>query len=111
MEAQALSVNASQLDFGITFENSPDSLPLTIQNLLNRTITVTRLRFYTTYGLPAFSSSSNAFSIAAGSSTVMWVRFSPRHNIAHNSEMVIENDGLRGDISVDLISNEISPRR
>ncbi|MBL0256375.1 MAG: endonuclease [Bacteroidetes bacterium] len=103
MEAQALSVNASQLDFGITFENSPDSLPLTIQNLLNRTITVTRLRFYTTYGLPAFSSSSNAFSIAAGSSTVMWVRFSPRHNIFHNSEMVIENDGLRGDVSVDLI--------
>ncbi|HRH65001.1 MAG TPA: endonuclease [Bacteroidia bacterium] len=101
-DAQAIQVNLQQLNFGIAYENAPDSLPLTIQNLLNRTVTVTGLRFYSTYGSPAFSSPSTSFSIAAGSSTVMWVRFSPYHNILHNSEMVIENDGLRGTVSVDL---------
>ena len=101
--AQALSVSATQLNFGTAYENAPDSLPLTIQNLLNRRVIVTGLRFYTTYGAPAFSSRSNIFSIAANSSTIIWIKFSPIHNIFHNSELVIQNDGLRGDVSVDLI--------
>lgn len=101
--AQALSVGATQLNFGTAYENAPDSLPLTIQNLLTRRVIVTGLRFYTTYGAPAFSSRSNIFSIAANSSTIIWIKFSPVHNIFHNSELVIQNDGLRGDVSVDLI--------
>ena len=101
--AQALSVSSAQLNFGTAFENAPDSLPLTIQNLMNRRVDVTGLRFYTTYGAPAFSSQSNVFSIAANSSTTIWIKFSPLHNIFHNSELIIQNDGLRGDVSVDLI--------
>lgn len=102
-EAQALSVSATQLNFGTAYENAPDSLQLTIQNLLNRTVRVTAIRFYSTYGAPAFSCRTQSFSIAASASTVVWIKFSPQHNIYHNSELVIENDGLRGDVSVDLI--------
>lgn len=61
------------------------------------------IRFYNTYGAPAFSAREQNFTIAATSSFSIWIKFSPRHNIFHNSEMVIVNDGLRGYVSVDLV--------
>lgn len=104
VNAQGLTVSSSQLNFGVAYENAPDSLLLTISNPTSRDITVTAIKFYTTYGQPAFSSQyTNAFVIPAGNSQTDWIKFSPRHNILHNSEMVIENDGLRGYVSVDLI--------
>ena len=104
LKSQGLTVNFSQLNFGVAYENAPDSLLLTIQNPTANAITVTGIKFYTTYGQPAFSSQlTSAFTISGGGSQTTWIRFSPRHNILHNTEMVIENDGLRGFISVDLI--------
>ena len=104
VHAQGLTVSSAQLNFGVAYENAPDSLLLTIQNPTSRDITVTGIKFYTTYGQPAFSSRfTNAYVISAGSSQAEWIKFSPRHNILHNTEMVIENDGLRGYVSVDLI--------
>ncbi len=100
--SQALTVNSQQLNFGSAYENSPVSLPLTIQNTLNRTVNVNGIIFYNTYGAPAFSASEDHFAIAPVSSHIIWITFSPRHNIFHNSEMVIVNDGLRGYVSVDL---------
>lgn len=99
---QTLTVSSGQLNFGNVYENAPDSLALTIQNPLNRQVDVTGFRFYNTYGSPAFSVSSNGFAISAGDSAVVWVKFSPRHNIFHNTEMVIENNSLRGGVSIDL---------
>lgn len=103
--AQALIPSVSQINFGVVTENAPDSISLTLTNTLNRIVTVTRLRFYTTYGAPAFSSTASTFpfAIAANSTTTIWIKFSPRHNITHNSELIIENDGLRGVTRVDLI--------
>jgi deoxyribonuclease-1 len=100
---QALTVSSPQMDFGDVYENAPHSLPLVLTNTLNRTVNVYGIRFYTTYGLPAFSSPDQHFSITALATDTIWVTFSPRHNIVHNSEMVIINDGLRGYTSVDLI--------
>ena len=102
INAQQLTISNSQLAFGNVFENSPDSLPITIQNNFNRTINITGFRFYTTYGAPAFSSLYQYFPIPAGGSVTVWIVFSPRHNVFHNSELVIMNDGLRGNPSVDL---------
>ncbi len=101
--SQTLTVSSSQLNFGNAYENAPDSLSLTIFNNMGHTVQVTGIKFYDTYGTPAFSVNTSWFSIADGSSQQVWVKFSPRHNIAHNSEMVIENTGLRGYVSVDLI--------
>jgi hypothetical protein len=99
---QALSVNNSQLNFGIVDELNPVSRSLTITNLLNRTVTVSGIGFYDTYESPAFSTPFTYFTIAPGDSVSIDVWFSPRHNIYHNSEMVIYNDGLRGSLSIDL---------
>lgn len=104
VKAQGLTVNFPQLNFGVAYENAPDSLLLTIQNPTSQDITVTAIKFYTTYGQPAFSSQINySFVIPAGGAQTDWIKFSPRHNILHNSEMVIENNSLRGFVSVDLI--------
>ncbi len=100
--SQALTVSSPQLNFGTAFENAPDSLQLTISNSLNRDVSVNEIRFYDTYGVPAFSASEQNFIITSSSSYNIWVKFSPRHNIFHNSEMVIMNDGLRGYTNVDL---------
>jgi hypothetical protein len=101
--SQTLTVNSGQLNFGNAFENSPDSLQLTLSNSLGRNVTVTGIKFYNTYGSPAFSAYPTWFIIPSGGSANIWVKFSPRHNIYHNSEMVIENDGLRGYVNVDLL--------
>ena len=100
---QALTVSSPQLNFGDVYENAPRSLPLVLTNTLDRTVNVYGIRFYSTYGVPAFSSPDQHFSIPALATDTIWVTFSPRHNIIHNSEMVIINDGLRGYTSVDLV--------
>ncbi|MFM9051032.1 MAG: endonuclease, partial [Bacteroidota bacterium] len=103
LRAQALTASVSQLDFGVVTELSPDSLPLTLTNTLNRPVTVINLRFYNSYGAPAFSCRYNWFFIPAGGTATCWIRFSPRHNVYHNSELVIEDDGLRGPLRIDLV--------
>ncbi len=100
--SQALTVSSSQLNFGNAYENAPDSVQLTIFNNLSHSVNVTGMKFYTTYGSPAFSSRLTNFNIPGSSSQIVWIKFSPSHNIFHNSELVIENDGLRGYVSVDL---------
>jgi endonuclease I/type IX secretion system substrate protein len=99
---QTLTVSSSQLNFGNAFENAPDSLQLIIYNNMGKTVDVTGIKFYNTYGAPAFSASATGFSISDGSSNTIWIKFSPMHNIFHNSEMIIENNGLRGYVNVDL---------
>jgi hypothetical protein len=101
--AQTLNVSSTQLSFGNVYENAPDSLPITIYNPLAREVTITGLRFYNIYGNPAFSASQTWFSILPGDSAVVWIKFAPIHNIFHNTEMVIENNSLRGCVSVDLL--------
>jgi hypothetical protein len=100
--SQTLTVSSIQLNFGNAYENAPDSLQLTIYNNLGKTVTVTGIKFYSTYSAPAFSADNNYFAIADGGSSTVWVKFSPMHNIFHNSELVIDNNGLRGSVNVDL---------
>ncbi|MCX6290832.1 MAG: endonuclease [Bacteroidetes bacterium] len=100
--AQGLTVSNAHLNFGNAYENAPDSLPLTIYNNLSHPVNVTGIRFYDTYGSPAFSVNTSGFNIPSSSSNIVWIKFSPLHNMDHNSELVIENDALRGYVSVDL---------
>lgn len=101
--AQGLTVNSTQLNFGTTNELSSVNRSVVISNTLSRSVEVTGIKFYNTYGAPAFSVINSNFSIAAGGSYTLDVWFSPKHNIYHNTEMVILNDGLRGSVSVDLV--------
>ena len=84
-KGQTLTTNTSQLNFGVTYENAPDSLQLTLYNNLGKTVNITGFRFYNIYGQAAFSCSNSNFSIADGSSQTVWIKFDPKHNIYHNS--------------------------
>ncbi len=98
---QQLSVN-TQVVFGSVTEITPDSSQITISNNSGKTLNVTGYRFYNTYGTPAFSTSASNLSIANGSSKSIWIKFSPKHNIYHNSELIIFTDAQRGTLNVDL---------
>ena len=104
LQAQTLQTNKTQLAFGNATEIAPVTQQITISNPLSYAVNVKNIRFFTIYGEPAFSV-SNAFpiNIAAGGSQTVTVTFSPLHNIAHNTEMVIETDSHGGDLSVDLV--------
>lgn len=103
VQAQTLQADKTQLTFGTTTEIAPVTQQVTISNPLTYSVNVTGIKFFNTYGAPAFSV-SNAFplTIPAGGSQTVTVTFSPLHNIAHNSEMVIETDSHGGHLSVDL---------
>lgn len=103
LSAQALTASPAQLNFGVVYENAPDSVQLTLTNNLSRPVQVTGMRFYATYGQPAFSASATGITVPASGTATVWIRFAPRHNIYHNSELIIENDGLRGVTRVDLV--------
>jgi len=101
--AQSLNVSPAQLNFGIVTETTPDSLQVTISNSTGKTVTLTEYRFYTIYGTPAFSCNTAPMTISDGGSASLWIRFGPGHNIFHNSELFILNDGHQGALRVDLL--------
>ncbi len=100
--AQSIVTSQNQINFGNTFDNSPDSVQLTITNAGNALVNVTGIKFYLVYGSNPFSVSDSLFSLSPAASKIIWVKFSPLHNVAHNVEMVILNDSHRGNVSVDL---------
>ncbi len=103
LQAQTLQTSQTQLAFGNATEIAAATQQVTITNPLNYAVNIKNIKFFTVYGAPAFSV-NNTFpiSIPAGGSQTITVTFSPLHNIAHNSEMVIETDSRGGNLSVDL---------
>lgn len=102
LSAQGLIPSTTQIYFGSVNELNADSLPVTLNNTGNSDITVTGYRFYNTYGVPAFSTLANPATVQANTSMMIYIRFAPRHNIFHNSELIIENNSHQGDIRIDL---------
>lgn len=100
---QNFSVTPAQLNFGIVTEVTPDSQQVTISNSTMYDITVTGYRFYNFYGAPAFSTTGGVFTVPAGGSQSIWIKFSPVHNIYHNSELFILSDCHCGALRVDLL--------
>src|SRR5688572_30497530 len=103
LHAQTLQANKTQLAFGNATEIAPVTQQVTLTNPLNYSVKITGIKFFNIYGEPAFSvSNSLPITLAAGGTQTITVTFSPLHNIAHNSEMVIETDSHGGNLSVDL---------
>ena len=101
--AQVLTVDQTQLNFGTVNEITPDSLQLTITNTSAIPITVNQIKFYNTYNTTPFSVNESNFTIAANGNKTVWVKFSPQHNIMHNSEMIIKHTANSGYTRVDLM--------
>lgn len=101
--SQSITSSNSQIDFGQVFETAPDSQAITIRNILPEPVSVSEIRFYTIYGEAAFSTFQGPFTLPAQDSITFQVVFKPRHNILHNSEMLLLTDSDRGHLTVDLI--------
>ncbi len=99
--AQTISVSANQLNFGTATEVAAQTRTLTVTNPTTTTIAVAA-RLFDVYRQPAFSVSPATFTVAAGAAQTITVTFAPLHNIAHNSELVLNTDHL-GAVSVDLL--------
>ncbi len=101
--AQTITANLSQLDFGDVYETSPDSLQVQLSNPYPTPVDVTDVHFFNIYGTPAFSVANTAFTIPASGQHNIWIRFAPKHNIYHNSEVVFFTTNERGHLAVDLV--------
>lgn len=100
--AQVLSSSTNQVDFGQVNELNRDSIAIWIQNPSSQEVGITDILFFNTFGEAAFETPTKTFSIAAKDSQLIKVYFKPRHNILHNSEMLILTDDHRGSLSLDL---------
>lgn len=100
---QNLTVSPALLNFGIKNELTPDSQQVTISNATGYDITVTGYRFYAKYGSNPFSTSAGNITIPDGGSQSIWIKFQVRHNVYHNSELFILNDGHKGALRVNLL--------
>ena len=95
--------SSSSLSFPITSELDTSFQSITITNTTAKDFEITDIRFYNTYGQPAFSvANDSSFTIMAGDSQTVAVRFHPRHNINHNSEMVLLTNSGMGSFFVNL---------
>lgn len=102
---QVLELSGTALTFGDVFTDAPAELSLTLTNTGEGDITI---RDANTYH-PAFSALDTAWTLSGGASTTITVRFSPRHNIPHNTELVLVTDHYEGNLSVDLRGRGVYP--
>lgn len=98
-----ISVNRDSILFNPTNEVQLDSARLVIHNNSTQEISITAFRFFNTYSAPAFFVKALADStISAADSLVTFVYFKPRHNIFHNSELLIETTPNAYSFTIDL---------
>ncbi len=83
---EPISVNLEEIDFGDVYENEIDSVELIFSAIEN--VEIENI-FFETYGEKAFFISENSFYLEANETKNIWIKFSPKHNIYHNSEMLI----------------------
>lgn len=98
-----ISVNRDSILFNPTNEIQLDSARLVIHNNSTQEISITTFRFFNTYSAPAFFVKALADStISAADSLVTFVYFKPRHNIFHNSELLVETIPNAYSFTIDL---------
>lgn len=102
LAAQTLTVNPPSLSFGTVKNTQTDSLEVMVSNPTDDTVSIQEIRFYNTYGKPAFSTATKQLTLAPMQTSSLWVRFHPRHNILHNSEMLLITNSKHGDVAVDV---------
>lgn len=100
--AQPLTVSQSTHLFNTTTELQTDSFLLLVTNPESYAVTITGYKVYNTYSTTPFTVSNAGMVIPAGATQSVWIYFHPGHNIFHNSEVVLLNDGLHGPVSIDV---------
>lgn len=98
LRAQLLSVTPSSLEFGDVFTNAPQDLTLELQNNGSDPLEIRDVEIFH----PAFQLSDTSFTLSASGTQTITVSFLPRHNIPHNTEIVIDAASMEGQIAVDV---------
>ena len=97
------TANTDSIRFNTTNELQLDSSICVVYNHSTEPIRIHEIKFFNTYSSPAFYINSLSDSnIAPADSLSFFVYFKPRHNIYHNSEMLIVTDPNCYSFSIDL---------
>ncbi len=97
-----ISSNKDSIIFNATNELSKDSAVLFIKNYGKESIKIDSLVFFKTYSSYAFSSNFSKATINANDSAEIKIYFHPKHNINHNSELLIITEPSAYSLSIDL---------
>jgi endonuclease I len=89
VQAQSIRCRTSLLAFDTLLETQTDSLSFFLSNVSQQGITVNQFYLMPIYGAPAFFLKDSLFLVPALDSVRVWVYFKPRHNIYHNSELIM----------------------
>ncbi|MCB0801574.1 MAG: endonuclease [Flavobacteriales bacterium] len=103
LTAQAVKPSTNQINFGNVYEGTTDSVQIVLHNKEPRDLIITGFKFYTIYNKTPFFVKQNNFTIPFQGSQSVWVYFSPKQNILHNSEMIIMHNGTSAYEPIDLI--------
>ncbi len=88
--------------FNATNELSKDSAVVFLKNFGTENIKIDSLVFFKTYSSYAFSTNFSKTTINANDSAEIKIYFHPKHNILHNSELLVITEPSAYSISIDL---------
>ena len=98
-----ISSNTDSIRFNPTSEIQLDSARIVIYNNSNSKVSVQEFKFFNTYSAPAFFVKPLAdSSINSNDSLAFYVYFKPRHNVYHNSELLVVTNPSAFSITIDL---------
>ena len=98
-----ISSNTDSIRFYPTSEIQLDSARIVIYNNSNSKVSVQEFKFFNTYSAPAFFVKPLAdSSINSNDSLAFYVYFKPRHNVYHNSELLVVTNPSAYSITIDL---------
>ena len=98
-----INANTDSITFNPTSEIQLDSSRLVLHNFSAETVRIREIKFFNTYTSPAFYINPLSDSIIdAGDSISLYVYFKPRHNVYHNSELLIVTEPNCYSITIDL---------
>ncbi len=97
-----ISSNKDSIIFNATNELSKDSAVLFIKNYGKESIKIDSLVFFKTYSSYAFSTNFTKATINSNDSAEIKIYFHPKHNILHNSELLVITEPSAYSLSIDL---------
>ncbi|MFN5704299.1 MAG: endonuclease I family protein, partial [bacterium] len=97
-----ITSSKNSIAFNATNELSIDSVTFYVKNNSTDAIKIDSLVFFKTYSSYAFSSKFNRVTINAKDSAAVKIYFHPKHNILHNSELLIITEPSAYSISIDI---------
>ncbi|MDA9783020.1 endonuclease [Vicingaceae bacterium] len=100
--SQIISSDSSSINFGVVMVGSTDSSLVTLTNNSVIPLNVTNIKFYSIFGEVPFSASQSTFTIPANGTQSIWVYFTPKQNIFHNSTVVVQHNASSGHEAISL---------